>query len=97
MITHIVIFRAKRDEHKAIILEEVKKLGTIEVVESFACGVPNPSERGVVDDTFAVATVTTFKDQAAMEIYDKHPVHMKFYENCLNKYKVKVQVFDIAD
>ncbi len=97
MITHVVIFRAKADEHKKIILEEVKKLAAIEGVESFTCGTPMISERPVVDDTFAVATVVKFKDKAAMDVYDKHPIHLKFYDDCLNKYKVKVQVFDSID
>ena len=95
MITHLVIFRAQCEAHKQIILEEAKKLGAIETLNSFTCGAPLPSDRPVVDDTFAAGLVATFKTQADMNVYADHPIHMKFYENCLNKYKVKVQVFDI--
>lgn len=95
MITHVVIFRTKCDDHKKILLEEVAKLADIETVESYKVGTPFESERPVVDDTFAASIVATFKNPEDMKVYDTHPIHLKFLDECVQKYKIKVQVFDM--
>jgi hypothetical protein len=97
MITHVVIFRTKCDEHKKLLLEQAKKkLGIIETMQSFVCGTPIISDRPVVDDTFAVGLVVRFKNDADMAVYATHPSHLEFNE-FLAEYKIKVQVYDIAD
>ena len=96
MISHVVIFRTKCDEHKKALLEEARKLGTIETIDTFVCGIPHESARPVVDDTFAVALSVRFKNEEDMAVYATHPVHLRFNE-FLAKNKVKVQVFDIAE
>ena len=95
MITHIVIFRTKCDADKALLLDQVKSLKSIESATDFACGAPIISDRPVVDDTFAVGLVVSFKSADDMSAYMIHPTHLKFNE-FLAQYKIKVQVFDIA-
>lgn len=95
MITHVVIFRTKQDEHKPILREALKKLASIKSLESYQSGKPVVSARPVVDDTFAGALCATFKDEDALNAYQTDPIHLDFNENIVAKYKIKVQVFDI--
>lgn len=97
MITHVVVFRTKSSEHNQAVLDGAKKLGDIKIdgLDGFVCGAPYLSERPVVDDTFAASIVVTLRDKAALDAYMVHPIHIDFIENCLNKYKVKVNIFEI--
>ncbi|MDX8415171.1 Dabb family protein [Intestinicryptomonas porci] len=94
MVTHVVIFRTKNDADKAEVLAGAKKLEEIGTAENFVCGIPIPSLRPVVDDTFACAIVVTMKEEN-VDAYMNHPIHLDFNENCLKRLGVKVQVFDI--
>src|SRR5687767_5496021 len=46
-------------------------------VKSLAVGQPQPSTSPLVDASFDLCLTMQFDDQAAMERYNKHPVHQK--------------------
>ncbi len=95
MISHVIIFRT-RDKDKVVLLHEgLKKLSQIDFVKYFHCGEPLASERPVVDDFFDVAAVIGLEDEAALEAYAKHPIHLDFVENHYKKSGAKILVYDI--
>jgi hypothetical protein len=56
-------------------------------------GVPSPSARGVVDDSYSVSWLATFSDRAAEERYQVDPIHLKFVEECAALWE-RVVVYD---
>ena len=95
MISHVVIFRTRQKDKVSLLLEGARKLERIEVVKSFHCGVPLPSDRPVVDDFFDVAIVVGLDSAADLPVYAKHPIHLDFLENCVKTSGAKTTVFDI--
>lgn len=49
--------------------------------------------RGVVDNSFDYALIVWFDDVAGHDIYQEHPIHLKFVEEQEAKFK-RVQVYD---
>jgi len=98
MITHLVIFWTDKPiaEHQAKLEEGTRMLATIPGVLEYRYGVPVPSPRGVVDDTFAVGISMTFTDQAAAETYQAHPIHQKFVAEYVKPIVKRFVVFDFA-
>ncbi|EHO15196.1 Dabb family protein [Myroides odoratimimus] len=78
MITHIVMWRLK-DENKEANKLEIKRLledlkGKIEVLESIAVSFNDPQSD---PKNFEVILHTTFKNLQDLDIYAKHPEHLK--------------------
>lgn len=55
-----------------------------------------PSNRDVVDDSFDLAIVIRFKDKAALDAYEKHPVHVKAVKEVLAPNVSKLKVYDVS-
>ncbi|MGB3850870.1 MAG: Dabb family protein [Tunicatimonas sp.] len=71
----------------------IKSLSTIKLVKSFHLGRPVPSDRDVVDGSYAYHLMLQFdrpEDQAA---YQTAPVHEQFVTDCSNLWN-RVQVYD---
>lgn len=98
MITHVVIFwTSQADESSTTALfEGARQLETIPGVKNFRCGLPVPSPREVVDDSFQVAISMDFDDQSAADAYQSHPDHVKFVEEVFKKYAARCVVYDYA-
>ena len=45
-------------------------------------GTPAGTPREVVDNSYAVALLVEFVDQAGHNLYDVHPEHLKFIKEC---------------
>ena len=54
-----------------------------------------PSPREVVDDSFDLGLVLRFKDKAALDAYEKHPVHVKAVKEVLAPNASKLKVYDV--
>ena len=99
MITHIVLFWTdKQDEEaRAAVQEGAKRLlADIPGALNFRSGAAFPSERGVVDDTYAAAICMDFKTQADMQAYLEHPQHQEFVSKCVKPHVKRYIVYDIA-
>lgn len=96
MLTHVVIFRTRQQDVSCEILSKAKLLENIPNVKYFHAGLPVPSDRPVVDDFFTAAIVIGLNNKEDLKVYAEHPIHVDFVENCLKKFGVKVQVFDIG-
>ncbi len=99
MITHVVVFWLDKQDVSG--LDVLKKgcqdyLAKIPEAMEFRFGMPVPSSRGVVDDSFAVGISMTFKDQADADAYQKHELHTKFVAECVKPYVKRFVVYDWA-
>lgn len=63
---------------------------------SVSVGDAVPSPRDVVDDSFDLAFVMRFKDKAALDAYEKHPVHVKAVKEVLAPKVSKLKVYDVS-
>lgn len=65
-------------------------------VVDVTAGPPLPSDRPVVDDSFDVAIVMTFRDEAALRAYETHPAHKKAVESVLKPLVARHVVYDFS-
>ncbi|HTL31064.1 MAG TPA: Dabb family protein [Tepidisphaeraceae bacterium] len=56
-----------------------------------------PSTRPVVDSSYDVAVVMLFRDQTAMQAYEKNPIHEKAVRETLKPLTSKLQIYDFID
>ena len=86
---------SKEDLNKLV--EGLKTLEKIESVKKLYIGVPASTEkRDVVDSSFSVSELMFFDDVAGQNIYQEHPIHKKFVEQCSHLWE-KVIVYDSVD
>ena len=62
-------------------------------IQSYHIGTPVESSREVVDDSFTYSYMAFFKSKEDQEIYQTHPIHLQFIEDCQHLWK-KVIVYD---
>jgi hypothetical protein len=70
-----------------------KKLVTVEKIAEMHLGVPASTRRDVVDRSYTYSLFTTFKNKEDHDIYQSHPTHLKFIEDCADLWE-KVVVYD---
>ena len=73
--------------------EALKKLITVETIVEMHLGVPATTRREVVDRSYSYSLLTTFKSKEDQDIYQTHPTHLKFIEDCSDLWE-KVVVYD---
>lgn len=97
MLIHAVYFWLKDSlsaAEKAEFRKGVESLAKIEVSTHTWVGVPSKTERpGIVERSYSIGLVVAFKDMAAHDAYQVHPIHLAF----LAKHKTdwaKIVVYD---
>ncbi len=99
MLTHQVYFWLKEpqnQESQIQLKEGLEKLLTIETIHSGSIGVPAATEaREVVDHSYSFAYHTNFETLQDHEVYQTHPIHLEFVENCQHLWE-RVQVYDFS-
>ncbi len=65
-------------------------------IQSSHIGTPVESPREVVDDSFTYSYMAFFKSIEDQTIYQTHPIHLKFIEDCQHLWG-KVVVYDAMD
>lgn len=96
-VEHIVVVWLESPgnaEHRQRIITESEVLRDIPGVTGLRAGEVIQSDRGIVDSSFDVALIVSFTDQAAMEDYLFHPVHVKLVEEILKPLVEKILVYD---
>ncbi|MEO7714901.1 MAG: Dabb family protein [Capsulimonas sp.] len=68
-------------------------LSHIPGVQSITVATPAGTPRAVVDNTYAVALLMEFADQAAHDGYQEHPDHLRFITECKHLWS-RVQIYD---
>jgi hypothetical protein len=56
-------------------------------------GVPAPTDRDVIDRSYALSWLMLFATPQDQDVYQDHPVHKKFVEDCSHLWE-KVIVYD---
>jgi len=97
-VTHVVLCWLKQpgnsaDRHK-LIMESVR-LEQIPGVANVLAGVPVPSTRPVVDSSYDVAFVITFRNESSLQSYQDHPIHKKAVSEVLRPLTAKILIYDI--
>lgn len=64
-------------------------------IVSVSAGTAVPSSRPVVDDSFDIGLVMRFENKAALDAYEKHPVHVKAVKEVLAPAAKKLLVYDV--
>jgi len=96
MIVHHVLFWLKADtnaDQKLAFFKSLQTLQNIEVVKTFHLGTPAPITRDVVDSSYAFSLTLFFKDLAAHDIYQIHPLHKAFLDG-FRAFFEKVVIYD---
>lgn len=99
-VIHHVFFWLKNPGSKEDLdklLAGLKTLKKIETIRKMHIGVPASTEiRPVVDNTFSASELMFFDDLEGQKIYQDHPIHQKFIQDCSDLWD-KVIVYDAVD
>lgn len=96
MFVHHVFFWLKNpanEEEKAKLIEGLEKLSKVPTIRSYQIGVPASTNRSVIERSYSISWLCFFDNLEAEEIYQKHPIHLKFVEECASLWE-KVVVYD---
>ncbi len=74
----------------------LQELIKVPQIQSSHIGTPVESPREVVDDSFTYSYMAFFKNKEDQDIYQTHPIHLKFIEDCQHLWQ-KVVVYDAMD
>jgi len=74
----------------------LNELISVPQIQSSHIGTPVESPREVVDDSFTYSYMAFFKNTEDQSIYQTHPIHLKFIEDCKHLWE-KVVVYDAMD
>jgi hypothetical protein len=99
LVHHVYFWLKKRDseEDLNLLLEGLRSLQKIESVRKIHIGVPASTEsRSVVDSSYSASELIFFDDIAGQDIYQVHPIHKKFVDQCSHLWE-KVIVYDSMD
>lgn len=96
MFVHAVYFSLRDDltpAERSRFESGLHALRGIESVQQGHVGVPAPTERGDVERGYSHALVLTFADAAAQDVYQRHPVHDRFREECAGYWRA-LRIYD---
>lgn len=99
MFIHQVYFWLKNPDNtdeRNRLLTGLQGLAYIEPKTLFHVGVPASTDRSVIDRSYSFSLLLTFNDLEEQEVYQKHPIHLKFVEECSSLWS-KVVIYDAED
>jgi hypothetical protein len=73
--------------------DALKKLVMVETIVSYHLGIPAATNREVIDSSYTYSLLTTFRNKKDQDIYQNHPIHLKFIEECSDLWE-RVVVYD---
>jgi hypothetical protein len=93
---HQVYFWLKEPEdaeHRKKLAEGLKTLTAIKELKLWHIGYPADTNRDVIDRSYSISWLTIFESKKDQDIYQDHPVHVKFVEGYSSLWQ-KVVVYD---
>ena len=96
VFVHHVYFWLKNpsnEEDKKNLIEGLNILSGASVIDGFHVGVPAETSREVIDSLYNISWLLVFKNKEDQDIYQTHPMHLQFIENCAHLWD-KVLVYD---
>jgi hypothetical protein len=97
-IHHVFFWLKNPDsrEDKIKLVEGLRKLSKVETILQFHIGQPAATNRDVIERSYAVSWMLVFDSLEAEEIYQVHPLHILFIEQCSHLWN-RVMVCDSQD
>ena len=77
----------------AALIHGLEKLSATPTIKLCHIGTPATTDRSVIDKTYAISWLCFFDNAADQDIYQSHPIHLKFVEECQHLWS-KVIVYD---
>lgn len=71
----------------------LNNLVTIDTIVDYNLGVPAGTNREVIDGSYTYSLLVSFKNRKDQDIYQTHPTHLKFIEDCSSLWE-RVVVYD---
>ena len=99
LIHHVFFWlkEPKNEAHKKQLVKALNDLLKVETIRMSHIGFPAGTEsRDVVDHSYSVSYMVLFDNQAGQDIYQVHPIHLKFVEENSHLWN-KVVVYDSVD
>jgi len=99
VFVHHVFFWLKEPKNQKAneqFVKGIRDLVKVPQIQSYHIGTPVESSRDVVDDSFTYSYMAFFKSKEDQNIYQTHPIHLKFIEDCQHLWE-KVIVYDAMD
>lgn len=99
-ITHVVVCWLKdrgNQQQRDAIITETRKLKDIPGVVDISVGTTVPSTRPVVDSSYDVALVATFRNKEDLERYGTDPRHQQLLKDYIRPLVDHYKVYDIQD
>ncbi|MCU0471216.1 MAG: Dabb family protein [Arcicella sp.] len=96
LFVHHVYFWLKNpnsEADKAKLLEGLNKLAKVPTIRMVHIGTPATTNRSVIERSYAISWLCFFDNLEEEEIYQKHPIHLKFVEDYSYLWE-KVIVYD---
>lgn len=98
-VDHIVLVWLKRSSNaqdRQKLRDAADEFRSIPGLRFLDHGTALPSDRPIVDDSFDVGFVMRFDSAAALQAYEKNPLHVKKVNEVLRPLSRKILVYDIA-
>lgn len=95
---HTVFFWLKEPNNnkaKQALKAGLKELSKIDLIQAAYVGTPGDTHREVIDSSYSYGITFIFKNKADQDVYQDHPEHHIFIQNCSQLWS-KVQVYDLA-
>jgi hypothetical protein len=99
-VSHVVLVWLKEPADAATrrrVIDATHSFKQIPGVLRVNAGAPVPGTRPVVDSSFHVGLVITFKNVEALRAYDPHPIHQKAVAEVLRPVAEKFVVYDVIN
>lgn len=98
-MTHHVLFWLRQpgsEVDRRSLIEGLNAQRSIAVLRTCKIGAPAPTfKRDVVDNSYDVSALLTFKTVADHDLYQAHPQHQRFVDTCAHLWS-KVLVLDVV-
>ena len=96
MFLHHVFFTLKNPNNAAErqqLIDGLNTLRSVQTIKLIHIGQPAATDRDVIDRLYSISWLLIFENLADEEVYQVHPLHLKFVENCKHLWS-KVVVYD---
>jgi hypothetical protein len=96
VFVHHVYFWLKEPvtkENRTKFENALKELVKVETIVDKHLGVPASTSRDVIDGSYSYSLLVTFKNLEDQQIYQTHPIHLKFIADCEDLWE-RVVVYD---
>jgi len=93
---HHVYFWLKNPDSKEdqqALIAGLESLSKVAEIQLFHIGIPAATDREVIDASYAVSWLTVFGTAKDQDVYQEHPLHLKFIADCSHLWS-RVKVYD---